>query len=294
MSTASDDPELLVSRARAGAPPPAPPARPRGGPRPAAAATLTLNRPHRRNALTWDGTAALARALAELADDDTCRAAVLTGAGSAFCSGGDVADQQRRSTTEVVDGDALAPIRSSIEAIWSFPKPLVAAVNGDAVGAGAGLALLCDFRVMARRARMIFAFARVGLSPDFGTSWTLPRLAGRGQAARMLMTAAPVHAADCLAFGLVELVVDDETCRAEAAKAVEAVADNSPVALAATKRVLRHTDASTFGDGLDTEFQEQLSCRRSDDHREGTAAFLEKRRPRFTGRPAPATTHTEG
>lgn len=251
--------------------------------------TLTLNRPHRRNALTWVGIGALGRALDEAAADDQCRVVVITGAGTAFCSGGDVTDQQQRYRSGETRDDALTPVRSGVEAVWSFPKPLIAAVNGDAVGAGAALALLCDMRVMARNGRMIFSFARVGLSPDLAASWTLPRMIGRGRAARLLMTGEPIGAAECCRAGLVEQVTDDEVCQPEALRAAMAVAANSPTALVATKQVLRSTESSDFAHGLEIELRAQSVCRRSDDHREGIAAFLEKRSPRFAGVTLPNT-----
>src|ERR1700722_6489067 len=175
-----------------------------------AVATITINRPRAANALTADAKVQLLDALRDCSGDETIRAVVLTGAGTAFCAGQDL----REHAGELAASTALNTVREHynpiVTTITSMPKPVVAAVNGVAAGAGAGLAFACDFRVAARRASFMLAFARVGLAADTGVSWTLPRLAGTAAATEMLMLAESVDADRALALGLVNSVVADE------------------------------------------------------------------------------------
>jgi len=178
-----------------------------------AVATITLNRPQARNALTAEMKGAPLAAVGKAAADEAVRAVIITGAGEAFCSGQDV---REHADVLAAGAEPTATVRQHynpiITTIMTMPKPVVAAVNGSAAGAGASLALACDFRVAARRASLLMAFARVGLGADSGASVTLQRLAGAAKATELLMLAGPAGAEHALAAGLFTTVVaDDET-----------------------------------------------------------------------------------
>lgn len=244
-------------------------------------AIITIDRPHTRNALRWSDATAIGDILRGLSQDQQCRAVVLTGAGAAFCSGGDVKGHAVRRYAPGRGRDVLAELGDIVNAIWEFPKPLLAAVNGSAVGAGAGLALLCDTRVIDPSATISFPFGRVGLTPDFGVSWTLPRLVGTGWAARLLFSGETVGASRCVEIGLAEELSLAGDSVAHAVALAEVMGSTSPAAAQATKALLRGTPHSGFNGSLDDELDAQLSARLSPDHAEGVAAFLEKRRPAF-------------
>lgn len=244
---------------------------------------VTLNRPDALNALTWDGIAELADALDSLACDPSCRAAVLTGAGRAFSAGGDVKAQADRVLRPGSEDLFVSQAGQSVRRVWDFPKPLVAAVNGLAIGAGAGLALLCDVRIIDAQASMSFPFARVGLSPDLGVAWTLPRNVGRGHASRLIMTGERVDAEECARIGLAEVTSEPGESVSEAMKIALQAAAMSPSALSTSKSVSRTTSSLGFSEALAVELDAQLHCRLSDDHREGVSAFLERRTPQFKG-----------
>mgnify|MGYP001355373903 CR=1 FL=1 len=248
--------------------------------------TLTLNRPDSLNALTIALKEQLIDALIELADDAECRALLLTGAGRAFCAGQDLrehADVLQRSGPEA----ALATVRRHYNPLalrlGTFPKPVVAAVNGMAAGAGASLALLADFRVGGPSTRFLMAFANVGLAADTGASWVLPRLVGHARATQMLMLAEPVSATEAERIGLLtELVADDGEILAAARRLAVRLAAGPAVAYAQIKREL--VDAASLTAALEIEAEAQQICSTTVDHRAATEAFLAKERPRFTGR----------
>lgn len=245
---------------------------------------VAIDRPATRNALTWDAIREIGRTLSEAAEDSEVRAAVLTGEGEAFCSGGDLGDQRMRAdwplSRFVTSAD---PLIASIEAIWDFPKPLLAAVNGVAVAAGAGLALLADVRLASPSARLGFPFARVGLVPDFGVSWTLPRLVGPGQAARLLFSASMLDAREAKSIGLVDVLVEDEPVLDAALKLAAQISGLAPLGIRLAKASLRRAHDMPFAQAIATEMTAQHIARSTNDHREGLAAFLERRPPAFQG-----------
>jgi 2-(1,2-epoxy-1,2-dihydrophenyl)acetyl-CoA isomerase len=171
-----------------------------------------------------------------------------------------------------------------IEAIVSLPKPVVAAVNGPAAGAGASLAFACDVRVAADDASFLMAFARVGLGPDSAASWTLPRLVGHGRAAAMLLLAEPVAAAQALEMGLVSMVVPASDLVATATGLAEKLASGPTAAYAAIKETLAFSASHSLADSLAQEAAAQARCGHTEDHRNAVAAFLAKRPASFTGR----------
>lgn len=246
---------------------------------------VTLNRPERRNAIAWGQIAQLATILGRAASDAAIRSVVLTGAGQAFCAGGDVKDQASRRDWGTVERVSRAePMLAAIEAVWDFPKPLIAAINGVAAGAGVGLALLCDVRYAAADARLGFAFVRVGLGPDYGVSYTLPRTVGPGHAARLLFSGSYVEAEEARSIGLVEAVHPSERLVDEALALAGEIAERAPFGVRLAKQAMRRAAGADLATTLRSEMQVQFLASATDDHREGTTAFAEKRAPRFQDR----------
>jgi 2-(1,2-epoxy-1,2-dihydrophenyl)acetyl-CoA isomerase len=250
-----------------------------------AVATITINRPAARNALTADTKVALLAALRDCSTDETVRAVILTGAGQAFCSGQDL---REHAELLAADSDPLDTVRHHynpiIETIAGMPKPVIAALPGVAAGAGAGLAFACDFRVASERATLLLAFARVGLGADSGTSWTLQRLVGMAKAAEMLMLAEPVDAATALSLGLLTSVVPDADLPEAAATLAARLAAGPTLAYAAIKEGLLYSASHTLGESLEKEADLQVRLGNTEDHRAATLAFVNKQAPVYQGR----------
>ena len=272
-----------------------------------AVATITLNRPQARNALTAELKTELLGALGQAASSPEVRAVLITGAGQAFCAGQDLREhagllEAARSGAEVspaVTGPpagapppgapaALDTVREHynplVLAIRSMPKPVIAAVNGVAAGAGAGLAFACDIRIAAQGASFLMAFARVGLAADTGVSWTLPRLAGAGRAAELLMLAEPIRAPRALELGLVNQVVEDADLAAIAGALATRLAAGPTAAYAGIKEQLNYAAGHGLADALEKEAEVQTALGRTADHQAATLAFTRKQEPRFLGR----------
>jgi 2-(1,2-epoxy-1,2-dihydrophenyl)acetyl-CoA isomerase len=248
--------------------------------------TLTLNRPEALNAMTGGMLKGLAQAVAKAGRDAAVRVIVLAAAGRAFCAGADLGDVKgRMAAGEFEHGDELREaFNPLILAIRRVEKPVVCAVQGTAAGAGASLALMCDLKICSSDAKFLNAFSKVGLVPDSGMTWLLPRALGLSLALEHAWLSKPIGADQALAYGLVNRVVP-ATDLAEAVKAtVDSLLAVPPLSLALTKRALnRSLEASSLEDQLETEAQLQSHLGRSKDHAEGMAAFLEKRAPKFTG-----------
>jgi 2-(1,2-epoxy-1,2-dihydrophenyl)acetyl-CoA isomerase len=250
-----------------------------------AVATITLDRPDALNALTVEMKVALREAVERAAADDEVRAVVLTGAGRGFCVGQDLREHADGLAAGDTDLNTVTEHYNPIVlALTSCPKPVVAAVNGMAAGAGASLAFACDFRLAADTAAFLMAFARVGLGPDTGASWTLQRLVGYGRAMAMLMLAEPVAAQHALEMGLVNAVVAAEDLPGAARELAVKLAAGPTTAYAGIKRAMNVAATSSLADALDTEAEVQAACGRTDDHRNATEAFLAKQQVTFTGR----------
>jgi len=245
-------------------------------------ATLTLDRPEALNALTVPVKVALREALESLAADRSVRAVILTGAGRAFCAGQDLTerDEPDAAPLEVEVRERYNPI---IRALRSMGQPVIAAVNGVAAGAGASLAFACDLRIAAEEAHFVLAFGRIGLVPDSGATWFLPRLVGPAKAAELALLGDPVDAAEALHLGLVSRVVPGDQLMAEARALAERLAAGAPLALALTKGALDRALTIDLDEALEGEAKLQGIAGASADHAEGLAAFKEKRPPRFTG-----------
>ena len=245
-------------------------------------ATLTLDRPAALNALTVPIKVALREALESIAADREVRAVVLTGAGRAFCAGQDLAerDEPDAAPLEIEVRERYNPI---IRALRSMGQPVIAAVNGVAAGAGASLAFACDLRIASQEARFVLAFGRIGLVPDSGATWFLPRLVGPAKAAELALVGDPVDAAQALRLGLVSKVVPGPGLMSEARALAERLAAGAPLALALTKGALQRSMTIDLDEALEGEAKLQGIAGASADHAEGLAAFREKRPPRFSG-----------
>jgi 2-(1,2-epoxy-1,2-dihydrophenyl)acetyl-CoA isomerase len=245
-------------------------------------ATLTLDRPEALNALTVGVKVALREALESIAADRAVRVVILTGAGRAFCAGQDLAEREQPDAAPL-DVELRERYNPIIRALRSMGQPVIAAVNGVAAGAGASLAFACDLRIAAADARFVLAFGRIGLVPDSGATWFLPRLVGAARAAEMAIIGDPLSAEDALRFGLVSRVVPTEVLLTEARAMADRIAAGAPLAMALTKGAFEHAETIDLESALEGEAKLQGIAGASADHAEGLAAFREKRTPRFTG-----------
>jgi 2-(1,2-epoxy-1,2-dihydrophenyl)acetyl-CoA isomerase len=245
--------------------------------------TLTLNRPERLNALNAALVEALSAAIRRAAEDPDCRAILITGAGRGFCAGADLVDRVVAPGAPRPDlGQSLEKgLNPLIRAIRHLPKPVVCAVNGAAAGAGASLALACDIVLAAKSARFLQAFARVGLIPDAGGTFILPRLVGDARARALTMLAEPIGAEQAEASGMIYRAVADEDLMGEARTVAERLSASATHALGLIKRAL----AASPGNGLDAQLDLERDLQREagagDEFVEGVRAFLDKRPPDF-------------
>ncbi len=245
-------------------------------------ATLTLDRPDALNALTAALKRDLLAALRRIGRDRSVRAVVLTGAGRAFCAGQDLKERLAPDAPplSVLLREEYNPI---IRAMRSLDQPIVGAINGVAAGAGASLAFACDVRVAAEEASFALAFGRIGLVPDSGATWMLPRLVGPAKAAEMALLGTPLSAADAERFGLVARVVPADALAGEARSVATRLAALAPIALAQTKRALERAWSLDLDAALEEEAWRQGIAGGTADHAEGLAAFVDKRPPTFRG-----------
>jgi 2-(1,2-epoxy-1,2-dihydrophenyl)acetyl-CoA isomerase len=245
-------------------------------------ATLTLNRPDALNAMTVPMKRELVAAFRRIEREAAVRAVILTGAGRAFCAGQDLRErlQPDAAPLGVEVRERYNPI---IRAMRALPKPIVGAINGVAAGAGASLAMACDVRIASEAASFALAFGRVGLVPDSGATWFLPRLVGSSRAAEIALLGDPVPAADALRLGLVGRVVPADQLATEARSVAARLAAGAPKAIALTKGALNASWEESLDAALDYEAHLQDIAGRTKDHAEGLAAFVEKRPPHFTG-----------
>jgi 2-(1,2-epoxy-1,2-dihydrophenyl)acetyl-CoA isomerase len=248
----------------------------------AGVATVTLNRPDALNALTVPMKLALFAAFRRLEREKPIRAVVLTGAGRAFCAGQDLRERLEPGAAPlgVEVRERYNPI---IRAMRGLPKPIVAAINGVAAGAGASLAMASDIRIASESASFALAFGRVGLVPDSGATWFLPRLVGSARAAELALLNDPLSAPDALRLGLVGRVVAADQLAPEAKAIAARLAAGAPKAIALTKRALEAAWDHDLDAALEYEAHLQDLAGRTKDHAEGMAAFMEKRQPRFSG-----------
>lgn len=247
---------------------------------------LTMNRPDRLNALNNELASELNDSFARIAVDESVRVIVLTGAGRAFCSGGDLG--HIRKGRESGDVKQLEPLlRSGMQMVLkmrTMPQPVIAAVNGPAAGAGMNIALAADFRIAAEDASFGQNFAKVGLFPDYGGTFFLPELVGPSKAAELFYTGDMIDAETAFRLGLVNRVVPAAQLEAEVKTFAQKIAQGPPLAIRATKRALFGGGQKALEEALENEVQQQMKCFPSEDCGEGIRAFFEKRPPKFQGR----------
>jgi 2-(1,2-epoxy-1,2-dihydrophenyl)acetyl-CoA isomerase len=249
-------------------------------------ATLTMNRPESMNALSTELKDALVQALADVGTDDAVRAVVLTGSGRGFCVGQDLSEH-----IQLLEAGDPAPLSTVSEhynpialSLAQMPKPVIAAVNGTAAGAGASFTFACDFRIVAEGAKFLLAFANVGLSLDSGASWTLPRLIGAGRAMELSLLGRPITAETAQQYGLVTQLVPADQVLPTAQQLAAQLAAGPTVAYAGIKNAIHYGATATFEQALDNEAVLQNAAGATEDHRNAVAAFVKKEKPVFLGR----------
>jgi 2-(1,2-epoxy-1,2-dihydrophenyl)acetyl-CoA isomerase len=250
-----------------------------------AVATITLNRPEGMNALTVEAKEALLAAVGTVATDEAVRAVVLTGTGRAFCVGQDL--REHAALLAAGDPAPLATVNAHynplITLIATMPKPVIAAINGTAAGAGLGIACACDFRIGASGSRYTTAFTGIGLTADSGLSWTLPRLVGRGRAAALLMLAEPFTAEQALEMGILNACVAPEQVLPAATELAQRLAAGPTAAYASVKQSVLYAADASLQDALVKEDELQTRAGATQDHANAVTSFLAKTPPVFTG-----------
>ena len=257
-------------------------------------ATLVLNDPDRRNAMSHAMGERFRERVAELGRDESVRAVILTGAGRAFSGGGDLSMIGARAAEAAGGSESAEAARRAIRdimrgfyglflSIRDLPCPTIAAVQGHAVGAGLCVALACDLRIVAREARLALNFTRLGLHPGMGATWTLPRLVPPEVAAELLFTGRTIRGEEAAALGLARRALPAEEVLPAARALAAEIAAAAPRAVRGVKRALRRSEAATLEDQLLFEATEQAACFGTEDVREGLRAAAERRDPRFTG-----------
>lgn len=246
---------------------------------------ITLNRPQRLNAFTEDMHVALKTAIDEAEADANCRALLLTGAGRGFCAGQDLNDRLAKPGEKIVLGVTLEQYYNPlVRKLRALAFPVVAAVNGVAAGAGANVALACDIVLAGKSATFVQAFAKIGLVPDSGGTWFLPRLVGPARARALSLLAEPLKAEQAESWGLIWKAVADDALMAEAEKLCAQFANGPTYGLSLIKRALDASETNDLSTQLDLERDFQREAGMSPDYAEGVKAFMEKRAPKFTGR----------
>ena len=246
---------------------------------------ITLNRPGKLNAFAEQIRQELAAVVKHAAEDDDVRVLVITGAGRAFCAGADI--EYMRKLFENRDwkefGDLVEAGRDVVTTIRAVAKPVIASVNGAAAGGGANMALACDVRIASDQASIGQTFGRIGLHPDWGGTYFLPRIVGQAKALELIFSARMVDAQEALELGLFNRVVPLADLESVTLEYAAELAAKPPIALALAKKAIYQSDHVTLDIALDSELEHQLKCFQTEDAREGLLAFLEKRSPDFKG-----------
>lgn len=244
---------------------------------------ITFNRPEKLNAFNKLMIKETIKALDEAARLTRIRCVVLTGDGNSFSSGQDLTEFGDLAVTNSLENHLRQGYNALVSRMISLEKPIVAAVNGVAAGAGLGVALAADIRLASSRARFIHAFTRIGLVPDSGSTWTLPRLIGFGRAMEMALTGKPISADLALSWGLVNEVIPHDQLMPVAITWAQSLASGPTVAFGLTKQAMYSANRMTIEEALENEAELQAIAGKTADFREGVRSFLEKRKPKFTG-----------
>lgn len=247
-------------------------------------ALLTLNRPERRNAMNQALNRDLLAGFERAAADDQVRAVLVTGAGKGFCAGADLGMFQAQPTADEVYEIIVSSYQPMMEAIMCMKKPVIAAVNGVAAGAGASLALACDLRLMAHDASMMMAFSNIALVPDAGATWFLTRQVGYGRAYEIAVEGNRIPAERCLELGLTNKVVPADQLQTIAMAWVRKLAGRPTLALGLTKQAMQHAQLNDLSSTIEYEARLQKQTVTSQDFKEGVMAFIQKREPNFQGK----------
>jgi enoyl-CoA hydratase/carnithine racemase len=251
-------------------------------------ALITLNRPEARNALSDRLTPALRRMIKQCGDDPKVGSLLISGAGNAFCAGGDVKGMGNNTgNAEIALEERIADLRMKQRtltgALVAVRKPTIAALPGPAAGAGLALALACDIRIAAESAIMATGYARIGLTGDYGIAWLLTRLAGTSRARELMFLSERIDARRAETLGLINRVVPDAELREAAFALAKTLAEGPSIALASIKDNLDHAVTSDLLDSMDQEAENLIKAARTSDHKEAVRAFIEKRKPAFSG-----------
>ncbi len=247
---------------------------------------ITLNRPDRLNAISGPMLVQLSEALVELNADDDTRVIILTGAGKGFCAGLDLQDAMdgKGIGSNVATGSSNLDLRDAPPTVLhNVDKPTIAALNGGAAGYGMDLALGCDIRIASEAAKISAAFTKRGVIPESGGTWLLPRIVGWSLAAEIMFTGRKLSAEQCLEYGIVNQVVPAADLMAVTWRLAREIASNAPLAVQATKRMMRMAQAESFEANVHHVYLQLLPLFRSKDFKEGIASFMEKREPKFRG-----------
>lgn len=249
------------------------------------AARLTLNRPDRLNSFTVEMHQEVRDALDRIEADKTVRTLLITGAGRGFCAGQDLSDRAVAPGSDAVDlGESVEKrYNPLIRTLTSLPMPVICAVNGVAAGAGASIAFACDIVIAAKSAKFIMSFANIGLVPDSGGSWAMPRLVGQARALGMALTGDPVMAEQAADWGLIWKCVEDDQLAGDTNALIEKFAAAPTRGLAETKKLIRTALTRPLNEQLDMERDQMRALGQSDDYKEGVDAFMNKRKPNFIG-----------
>ncbi len=247
-------------------------------------AILTLNRPERRNAMNLELNDDLLAGFKQAAVDDQVRAVLVTGAGKGFCAGADLSMFQSQPTGEQVYEIIISSYKPLIEMITRMSKPVIAAINGVAAGAGVSLALACDLRLMAHDASIMMAFSNIGLVPDAGATWFLARQVGYSRAFEIAAEGNRIPAERCLELGLTNKIVPAEQLLSIAKAWARKLAERPTLALGLTKRAMQHAQLNDLSSTMEYEARLQMETVGSQDYMEGVMAFIQKREPNFQGK----------
>lgn len=249
-----------------------------------AIATITLNRPTVYNALNQEIKQKLLERLDDCKNDNSIRVIILTGAGKGFCAGADLTASEQRLSPRDIRDDLTSNYGAIVRRITEMHKPVICAINGPIAGAGIGIGLACDYKIMASHAKLRFAFVNIGLVSDAGSTWFLTRAIGYTKALEMIYGGEKIDAQVCGDLGIVNKVVDADELMSTAQTMAQRLAEQPPLAFEATKKAINYSLTHGLHDTIAYEAEQQMALFASDDHMEGVMAFASKKKPNFKGK----------